>query len=74
MAMAESAHPTTTTTSKRRRYKACPLTESGEHLWEDIAESRDYDGWYQWCSCCGALKSPKGRGIVFQPLRDEVKK
>ena len=59
---------------QRRRYKPCPLTESGEHTWDDVAESHDWDGWYKWCSLCGALKSPKRGGTVYQPLRDEVKR
>ena len=54
--------------------KKCPFTSSGKHEWDDIAESRDYDGWYKWCHLCGALKSPKGsNGTIYLPLRDEVK-
>lgn len=51
--------------------KKCPFTKSGKHEYEDIAESRYYDGWYKWCHLCGALYSPKGRGIAYAPLRDQ---
>lgn len=54
--------------------KTCQFTSSGNHEWDDIAESRDHGGWYKWCHLCGALQSPKTeKGVIYLPLRDEVK-